>query len=94
MGSSYWKEMETQPTFKEWKEFYDGCVMCNCGHGCQQWIKEQQGKMSLLFEVLSNPNSTTKPDKIAQMSPERANKIWYKIMRWKSQKFNRELRQK
>lgn len=91
MQTPYWQKMEIQPSFKEWKEFYDGCLMCACDHGCNQWLKEQQARASLLFDAISTPGST-KPDKIAQMSLERVNKIWYRLVWWKAEKFNRELR--
>ena len=46
-----------------------------------------------MLMVLTNKKSTTNPDKIAQMHPKKANKIWYRIVNWQSEKFNRELRE-
>lgn len=84
--------MEVQPDFKTWLGFYNGCVHCACDHGCNQWLVEQQARASILFRTLANPKATAKIDKITQMPLERVNKIWFRIISWESERFNRELR--
>lgn len=91
---NYWVEQKTQPNFKTWLNYYNSCLMCDCGHGCKTWIEEQRSKAALIMEVQSNKNATTSLDKIAQMPPEKANEIWMRIMWWRSEKFNRELRER
>lgn len=93
MNSPYWQQMEKQPDFNAWKDFYDSCLMCGCDHGCNEWIKEQRTKISLILSILSNPNATTKLEKVTQMDPKKADQIWYRIQWWKMEKFNRDLRE-
>lgn len=92
METPYWKQMETHDTFKEWKEFYDGCLMCGCDHGCNQWIVEQRAKIALFFRVLGQSNSTTGLNKLAKMPLKRANAVFY-WLHWRDiKRWNREYR--
>lgn len=91
MQTDYWKSTEVQPSFKDWKEFREGCIACACDHGCNAWVKEQEAKSSLFFDILTNKNATTSLDKVAKMPLERANKIWYRIFRWRMYRANREM---
>lgn len=90
---SYWEEQKKQPNFKAWLDFYNGCLICDCGHGCRNWLEEQRSKAALIMEVQNNKSATTCVDKIAQMDPKRADDIWVRIMWWRSDKLNRELRE-
>jgi len=77
--------------FKSWQGEWDGCMMCACDHGCNQWLVKNQSKASLVMRVLSSKGST-KLDKIVQMSNQKANKIWFWIHMRENKKFNEELR--
>lgn len=92
VNTPYWKKMEVQPSFKEWLEFWNGCVHCGCDHGCNQWIMEQNARAGLLFMIMGNPKKTTDLDKVVKMPLKKVNKIWFRIISWQSEKFNRELR--
>lgn len=92
-NTPYWTQMETQPNFDVWLGFYEGCVLCGCDHGCNQWIAENHAKISLAFRIMRDPKATTKLDKLSQLPLKRADAIWIRLMRWGSEKFNRELRQ-
>lgn len=83
--------MEVQPSFKEWQDFFEGCVGCHCDHGCNQWVAEQSSKVVLFMRILSNKGSTSL-DRVAQMELKKANKILFRIYRWEGQKYNRWLR--
>lgn len=76
---------------KNWLSEYEGSLMCGCDHGCNQWREKNQSKAILIMRILSN-GGTTNPDKIVQMENSKVDKILYRILRWQSQKFNRELR--
>jgi len=91
--SDHWKDMEVQPSFKEWLGMYQGCLICDCGHGCADWVKEQGRKAALLMRILSNPKATTSLEKVTQMPLERANRIWWRIMHGEMRTFNRKLRE-
>lgn len=91
--SDYWEDQKKQPDVKTWLGNFSGSIHCDCGHGCQSWCLENRTKAYLLIKVLTDPKSTTKPDKIVKMHVDRVDKIWYRLTMWESQKFNRELRE-
>jgi hypothetical protein len=64
--SDYWEDSKRQPSFKEWLAMWHGCVLCNCDHGCNQWIVENAPKAYLLFEGLRQGQTAEFLDKIAQ----------------------------
>lgn len=88
----YWDDMKIQSTFKRFVEEYNGSLQCDCDHGCRQWVKQQETKTGLMLMV-AETEGITPLNKIAQMTPERATKIWRRIVKWQAQKFNRELRE-
>lgn len=88
----YWEDAKVKPTYKAWVDEYNGSLQCDCGHGCRQWILEQKTKTALILMV-AQTKGITSLDKIAQMTPERADKIWMRIIGWQSQRFNRLLRE-
>lgn len=71
---------------------YDGSLACDCDHGCRQWIYDNRHRTGLFLEILKTKGSVTNLDKLAQMDIDRVNKIHRRILSWKSEKFNRELR--
>jgi hypothetical protein len=91
VNSPYWKEMEAQPSYREWREFFEGCIACSCDHGCNEWILEQS-KKAMLFLRIMHKNSPTSLDKLARMSLQRADKIFYRVQRWDMEKYNRKLK--
>lgn len=91
MQTDYWKSQEVQPTFKEWQSFMEGCVMCQCDHGCNQWMLEQRSKIALFMRILSTKGNTSL-DKLAQMPLQRANRIYFLLSIREAVKFNKELR--
>ena len=93
MNTDYWKTTETQKDFKSWLEFYEGCLMCACDHGCSQWVKEQQHRAAILFRIISKPNATTKIEKITLMPLEEIDQLWYKMARRQSREWNRKMRE-
>lgn len=93
MNTDYWKSLEIQPSFENWKEFYEGCLMCGCDHGCNEWIFENRSKIAILFRILSKPNSNTSLDKMAKMPLKRADHIFYWLMFKETKRFNKKLRE-
>jgi hypothetical protein len=82
---------EPSKSYKEWRYEWDGSMLCDCGHGCNQWLKKNHSKVSLIMRVRDN-NGKTSLDKIVQMKNDRADKIWYFLVMRDSRKFNEELR--
>ena len=93
MNSSYWEQMEVQESFKEWFEFYEGCITCACDHGCNQWLAEQVCRTALVMRVLKDQNATTSLDKLVSMPLKKVNRIWHRISMWNCERFNRKLRE-
>lgn len=71
-SSPYWDDLKTSSDFETWRHAWDGSLACACDHGCNQWLKEQQGKASLIFRYKDKPKLL---DKIARMQPERAARL-------------------
>ena len=93
MNTDSWKATETQKDFQSWLSFYEGCLMCACDHGCNQWVKEQTQRAALLFRILSKPNATTKLEKVTNIPLEKVDKLWYKIAMRESKEWNGKLRE-
>jgi len=91
MQTPTWQREEVQPTAQAWLDYYDGCMMCACDHGCNQWIEEQKYRTSLLMRILLTPNATTSADKVARLPLQRVMNIWVRLENWESQKWNRRL---
>lgn len=90
MNTGYWKESEVKPDFKTWLDFYEGCIMCGCDHGCNQWIKEQEARNALAIRMLQLGSKNL--DKLVTIPLERANKIWFWIRHQDIRRFNEKLR--
>lgn len=67
MITPYWKRQEVQADLADWIDYYQGCLACACDHGCNQWLDEQLMRAALLYKILTDPTSTTSPDKVARM---------------------------
>ena len=68
---------ETYDSYKDWKSNYDGCLMCACDHGCNQWVASQSRRTSLILRILTKKDSNTSLDKVVKMTDERVNWLWY-----------------
>jgi hypothetical protein len=88
--SEYWDAKKTQPNLQAFRDEWDGSIQCGCDHGCNDWLLENAPKASLIMSIMTNPGATTSPDKVTQMDVTRAARIWHRIARWQSQKWNRE----
>lgn len=82
---------EPSENYEKWKSGLDGSIMCDCDHGCRQWIKNNWTKISLVLKYKDKPALL---DKIVSMENARANNIWYWLEMREVKKFNEELRKK
>src|SRR5690349_19992751 len=73
---SYWEDSRKLPDVDSFWVFWNGCVHCACDYGCKQWIKEMNTKASLLMTAMRMGFKKKLLAKIAQMSVEKANKLW------------------
>lgn len=74
METPYWQKMETQDSLRDWMEFYQGCLACDCDHGCRGWIFENRVKTMLIMRILAG-NGDTNLDRVAKMPLKRAAEI-------------------
>ena len=86
-----WSERPSK-NVKDWLGEYEGSLMCDCDHGCRQWVRNNKTKNSLLMRVLLNKESTTNPDKIVQMENKRVDKIFLRIVRGEARRRMREMK--
>jgi hypothetical protein len=43
---------DTNPTYGDFKDEMEGCIMCACDHGCNQWLARNAVKMLAIMEQL------------------------------------------
>ncbi len=91
MQSDYWKTKETAKDFKSWLSEWEDCLVCACDHGCNQWVKEQGHRAALLFRILSTKGNTSL-ERVTQIPLKEVDQIWYRIVTWESEKWNRDNR--
>lgn len=55
LDHKYWEFARKQPDFKgefeDWIEYWEGCVLCGCDHGCNQFVLENAAKASALIKA-------------------------------------------
>lgn len=78
-------------TYEGWVSERDGCIMCACGHGCNQWLQNNLTKTSLILRILYSRGSTSL-DRIVQMENSKVDKIWHWLQMRAATKFNEQLR--
>lgn len=66
MKSEYWDGQCKQPTFKDFLDCLEGCIICRCDHGCNQWVIENSAKTLHLMKAQQEGVSTEKLDEICQ----------------------------
>lgn len=75
--SDYWENSKKQPNFKDWMDFLEGCLLCACDHGCNQWIAQNGGKMLRIAKEAQSVLSSEKLDVIVQADTDLVNsQIW------------------
>lgn len=75
--SDYWKKTEVQPNVDEWLSYWEGCLICACDHGCNQWVKEQGHRAALIMRAMRLGSKKSVLDKLVQMPLKKSDKIWY-----------------
>lgn len=79
--SDFWENEKRKSTFAEWLETLRGSKMCNCDHGCNQWIVENAGKTVRLFEAIAAGAPAEELDRIVQMHTKEVNRGMYEEVR-------------
>ena len=77
--SEYWEDQKKQPDFKTWMEELRGSILCDCGHGCRDWIANNGAKSYKIIEALLSEKgaSTEDLDKIVQKhTTEVGKEVW------------------
>jgi hypothetical protein len=87
--SDFWEAENKKATFAEWLDAMRGCKMCNCDHGCNQWIVSNAGKTVRLFEALAAGAPPEELDRIVQMHTKEVNRGMYEEM-WAEAKAKRQ----
>ena len=83
--SNYWEDSKKQPDLKTWLEFYHGCLICACDHGCNQWVAENAGKAYILIESLQKGQSLGFCDGVVQTDVADINNDIFQAM-WEDMK--------
>jgi hypothetical protein len=76
----YWDDARKQPSVKDWLEFWHGCVICNCDHGCNGWIIENAGKAYRLLQASLNGKSEDFLDSVVQQGVSDVTNLIHKEM--------------
>ena len=63
---TYWEQQSKQPSFKDWLDFWEGCIICSCDHGCNGWIVKNSGKAYSIIKALQEGKSEDYLDGLAQ----------------------------
>ena len=79
-------------TVEKWLGEYEGSLMCDCDHGCRQWVRKNSTKNALLIRVLTKVGSSTNPNKIVQLDNKKADKIFLRIIRGEGKRRMREMK--
>lgn len=75
--SNYWEDQKKQPDLKTWIEELRGSILCDCGHGCRDWIATNGGKALKIIEALQNGADNATLDQIVQKHTDDIGKeIW------------------
>lgn len=77
----YWKEQDKQPSLEKWLNFWYGCVLCNCDHGCNEWIVKNASKAHAIISGLLKNEQVENLDKLVQrdileVNSEFHKKVW------------------
>ena len=73
---SYWEESHKQESFRDFLDFWHGCILCSCDHGCNEWIVKNAGKAFLIMEKLVNQNYPSCDEIIQKHSKDVTIGIW------------------
>lgn len=80
---------ESFPSFEKFFAEHEGSIMCGCDHGCNQWIKKQEGRLALAVRMIKRGSPNL--DKMVSLPLDRVNKIWYWLRSQDSRRFNAKL---
>jgi hypothetical protein len=50
--ANYWEDQKVISDIKTWMDNLHGSILCNCGHGCRNWIADNGGKAYRIIEAL------------------------------------------
>jgi hypothetical protein len=74
---------DVNTTYEGFKAEWEGCIMCACDHGCNQWLARNAAKMLAITEELrrySNDMPMSAADKLAQTpADEFGKRLWQRI---------------
>mgnify|MGYP000894220598 CR=1 FL=1 len=80
--SDYWEEQKKQPDLNTWLEELRGSILCDCGHGCRDWIATNGGKALRIIEALRKGADISILDGIVQKHTDEVRKdIWDENMK-------------
>lgn len=75
--SDYWEDQKKQTDLKTWMEELRGSILCDCGHGCRDWIANNGAKALKLIEALQKGAKPEELDAIVQKHTSEVGKeIW------------------
>lgn len=75
--SNHWEDKKKQPNFQAWMSELHGSIMCDCGHGCRDWIANNGGKALVIINALKSGATEAELDMIVQKHTDEIGKeIW------------------
>jgi len=80
--SDYWENQKKQPDLQTWLEELRGSILCDCGHGCRDWIASNGGKALRIIEALQKGADISTLDAIVQKHTDEIGRdIWDQNMK-------------
>lgn len=75
--SDYWEDKKKSPNFQDWMGELHGSILCDCGHGCRDWISNNGGKALTIINALKSGANEAELDAIVQKHTDEIGKaIW------------------
>jgi len=62
LDHKFWEFAEKQDdyrgAFRTWIDYWEGCCLCACDHGCNQFLQENAAKAAALLSAASTTDTT------------------------------------
>lgn len=81
LDHKFWKFAEKQPDFishfHTWMDYWEGCVLCACDHGCNQFLLANAAKAAALLRARGNAESLDELNQLAMKDEgEFSTELW------------------
>ena len=75
--SDYWEDQKKQPDLETWLGELQGCILCDCGHGCRDWVANNGPKAYKIIKALQSGADKATLDAIVQKhTDEVGREVW------------------